>query len=255
LLEIGTPSDVARASLDLVRRRCAAAKAFDAAQEAAIPDFEAEMKRWAKDHGSERLRLGLEDGYRMNSRYLAERIAAEAPGMFAMPSESAKKGWAIKTASPSESALRLRRQIAAAMERNAPPNSGGPPETEISTVKSPPPEIYRADAGIQTPFATVGTDLPSRDGWPWELEHNRPVSLDPIPFEAVVVKNWLGRFHLIGAVDDDRRGAPPGIWAVPDIDDYRDDGSVLPRDPDETMPERAKRKPPERELEEDDIPF
>lgn len=254
-LETLDPADLAARSLDLARKRYQAAKAHDAARSAKVPDFDVEMRRWAEKRGSERLRLGIEDGYRMNARYLAERIATEAPGMFAMPVSSATEDWASKAASPSEAALRLRRRVAAAVERYAPPNLDGPPKTEIMIIRKPPPGIYRADPGVQIDGQTIGSDLPDREGWQWSIgDFNQPIASKPTPIEAVVVKDWLGRFHLIGAVAHERQGAPPGIWAIPDPDLYDEDGTVIAQDPDEPTPPRARRKPPEPP-ESDDIPF
>jgi hypothetical protein len=241
--------------LQRMKARYRAAKTHHLARQAKVPDFEVEMSSWAKQRGSQRLRLGIEDGYRMNSRYLAERIAAEAPGMFALPASAAGEGWAMKAASPSEEALRLRRRISAAMARNAPPNLDGKPDAEIVIVKKPPHEIYLPDPGMETEDGVVGKGLPLRAGWPWYVGiEGEPVGSGPTPFEAVVVKHWLGRFHLLGAVGDEWGNGPPGIWAVPDIEMYSDDGTVVAQDPDEGMDERARRKPPEP-VKEDDIPF
>lgn len=254
-LETLEPAELAERSLSLAKKRYQAAKAHDAARSARVPDFEAEMRRWAEKRGSERLRLGIEDGYRMNARYLAERIAAEAPGMFAMPVSSATEDWASKATSPSQAALQLRRRVAAAIERYAPPNLEGPPKTEILIIKKPPPEIYRADPGIQVNGQAIGSDLPDREGWPWYLgDFDQPVGSKPTPIEAVVVKDWLGRFHLIGAVAHEHQGAPSGVWAIPDPDLYDEDGTVIAQDPDEPTPPKARRKPPEPP-ESDDIPF
>jgi hypothetical protein len=231
-----------------------AAKAHNQARRAQVPDFDVEMERWAQEHGSDRLRLGVEDGYRMHSRYLAERIAAEAPGMYAMPAKSAQEGWAYKASSPSETALRLRRKVAAAMALTAPPNLDGKPEAEIVIVKKPPHGMFLADPGMVISKKKVGVDLPSRKGWPWRIISGRPADYGANPFEAVVVKHWLGRYHLIGAVSDGF-GGPAGIWAVPDLNFYEDDGKVHPQDPDAPAPEAAKRKPPDPPRSEDDIPF
>lgn len=247
--------ELAALFLEQAKVRYRAAKAHHLARQAKVPDFEVEMARWAKKRGSERLRLGIEDGYRMNSRYLAERIAAEAPGMYALPASAASDAWASKAASPSEEALRLRRRVAAAMTRNAPPNLDGQPDAEIVVVKKPPHEIYIADPGMETEGGTIGRGLPSRAGWPWHVGFDgEPLGSGPKPFEAVVVKHWLGRFHLIGAVGDEWGNGPPGIWAVPDVDNYGDDGTVAAQDPDEADHEAARRKPPEP-VKEDDIPF
>jgi hypothetical protein len=256
LLELTDPVNFAQVFLEQAKRRFAAAKAHHRARASMVLDFDAEMNRWASEYGSNRLRLGLQDGYRMNGRYLAERLAREAPGMFAMPSESAKKGWAVKASSPTEAALQLRRRIQAAMKRNAPANGDGPPKTEIMTVRRPPHEIYFADDGIETEYGIVGDDLPSRNGWPWRLNGaDQAFGGDPLSFEAVVVKNWLGRFHLIGGVRDGTYGSPPGIWAAPNIDDFGAEGDVIAHDPDAAAPNRAKRKPPLQTGAEDDIRF
>jgi hypothetical protein len=250
-----SPEKLARKHLERRRQLFQAAKAHHLARSGEVPDFEDEMRRWAGKQGSNRLQLGLEDGYRMNARYLVERLAAEAPGMFAMPARSAQKDWAYKAGSPSEQALELRRRIDAAIKRNSPPNFDGKPKAEIMVVKKPPHEMFLADPGLETEDGIVGAGLPSREAWPWRLDpYGNPVGVDPKPFEAVVVKHWLGRFHLIGAVGDLLGGGPPGIWARPDPDLYEEDGTVKAQDPDATPPRAAQRKPPEPEKE-DDIPF
>ncbi len=243
------PEAVAARFLERVRKMHAAAKAHDAARRAQEPNFDAQMAEWASKHGSSRLQLGIEDGYRMNARYLAERLAAEAPGFFAMPAKSAKQGWARRTTSPSEQALRLRRRVETTMTKTAPVIENHPLEVEIMTVTEPPPQMYLAD---DEPFAE--SDLPDKTGWPWWYdEENDPYGYDAKPFEAVVVKNWLGRFHLVGGVPDESGVGPAGIWAVPEIRRFHEDGSVEAQDPDSPPPKAAKRKPPRPG--EDDIPF
>jgi len=231
------------------KRLYAAAKAHDGALRCEVLDFEVEMERWAAEYGSQRLQLGIDDGYRMNSRYLAERLAKEAPGFYAMPVKLATKGWAAKATSPSEPALRLRRLIAETVARSAPENIGGRPEVEIMIITRPPHQMYWAERG-----EGYAAELPSRAGWPWQdTFEDGLIGADPVPFEAVVVKNWLGRFHLLGAVAGEERRDVPGIWAVPDPDRYHEDGSVDPEDPDEPTPPKAKRKPPVSPA--DEIPF
>jgi len=248
-LEDLTPEEVAARFVEEEKKIYIAAKAHDVARSAVVPSFETEMMRWAEERGSARLRLGIEDGYRMNARYLAERIAAEAPGMHAMPVRSAPADWAGKAASPSEAALRLRRRVAAAMQRNAPSNADGCPETEIMVVRRPPHEIYLADSGVQTETGIVGNDLPSRKGWLWDVDEDGEIAdLGPKFVEAVVVKHWLGRFHLIGVV----HGEALGIWAVPNPEHFGEDGSVVAQSPDDSPPDAARRKPPEGA---DEIPF
>jgi hypothetical protein len=243
-IEVMEVEQVSAIFLHRVKKMYAAAKAHDKARRAKVSDFEVEMARWAAEHGSERLRLGIEDGYRMNARYLEERIAAEAPGFYAMPSQAAKDIWALRTSSPTEQALRLRRRVAAAMQESAPLNMDGPPKVEILTVFSPPHQMYYAESGY---------DLPSKAGWPWWYDEDGGLTGgSPKSFEAVVVEEWLGRFHLIGAVVDEHGSGPAGIWALPQLEHFHDDGTVEAQDPDEPPPNQAKRKPPG---DDDDIPF
>ncbi len=239
------PGDRAAKFLQLARKRHEVAQAHARARLTGEPDFEAEMSNWAADHGSERLRLGLEDGYRMHARYLAERLAAEAPGFFAMPVRGTPKDWAAVQSSPSERALRLRRLVEAAMRAHA-AEGDVEPKVQIVTVRKPPHQIYRPDSD--------SSDYPSRRGWDWDYDYDGDlIGGIAKPFEAVVVLNWLGRYHLIGAVGGEIGISAYDIWAVPDISHFHEDGTVDAQDPDVPQPERAKRKPPGPP--DDDIPF
>jgi hypothetical protein len=254
LIEEHTPDEIAACHLRRVKKRMEIARAHHRARRAAAPSFETEMRRWAKEWGSDRLEMGIADGYRMNARYLAERIAGEAPGFYAMPVQQAAKHWAIRAASPTEEALRLRRRVDAAMAKSAPTTIEGKPLVEIVIGRSPPHEIYLADEGQRHYDEVLGVDLPDRRGWPWYVDEDGEIIADsPTRFEAVVVKNWLGRFHLIGAVRDGNGIAPNGIWAAPEEGDYEEDGQVTPQHPDSSRPKRAKRKPTSGS--DDDIPF
>lgn len=247
--------ELAKRFLGWAKRMYGAAKAHNGAREDNEFDFDAEMRRWAADRGSERLRLGIEDGYRMNARYLTERLAVEAPGFYALSASAVKETWARRTASPSEPALRLRRRVDAAMKRSAPKNLGGEPKVEILTVFEPPPQMYFAHESTDLFGNTSISDFPSKEGWPWFLdEDGNAFGYDAKAFEAVVVREWLGRFHLIGAVANETGARPPGIWAVPELDCFDGDGAVDPQDPDAPPAIAAKRKPPRPE-EADDIPF
>jgi hypothetical protein len=114
--------------------------------------------------------------------------------------------------------------------------------------------MYLADEGQRHYDEVLGVDLPDRRGWPWYVDEDGEIIADsPTRFEAVVVKNWLGRFHLIGAVRDGNGIAPNGIWAAPEEGDYEEDGQVTPQHPDSSRPKRAKRKPTSGS--DDDIPF
>ena len=250
-----SPEDLATLFLSWSKKMYVAAKAHNAARGDSEFDFDAEMRRWAFDRGSERLRLGIEDGYRMNSRYLTERLSAEAPGFYALPASAVKETWSRRTASPSEPALRLRRRVEAAMRKSAPKSLGGLPEVEILTVLEPPPQMYLAHEELTAFGKTQISDFPAKESWPWYFdEDGAAFGYDAKPFEAVVVKDWLSRFHLIGAVADESGACPAGIWAVPEMDRFHEDGTVDPQDPDAPPALAAKRKPPRPE-EVDDIPF
>lgn len=240
--------DLAAALNERSRRLYSIARAHHQALRKVVPDFDDEMNRWAAAHGSERLRLGLEDGYRMNARYLVERLAAEVPGFYAVPANDVGKRWATRAASPSRQALQLRRLVASAIVENAPKNLDGPPGVEIMVVRDPPHQIYTPDP--------KASDYPSAKGWPWKIGFGGAVQTrPPHPFEAVVVHDWLGRFHLLGAICDDQGNGPPGVWALPDPSHFGPDGSVVAQDPDGPAPPQAKKKPSLPEKADDDIPF
>lgn len=233
------------------KRFFTAAKAHDHALNSEVLDFDEEMERWAAEHGSDRLQLGIADGYRMNARYLTERLAVEAPGFYAMPTRSATEGWAKRANSPSENALRMRRAVEAAISKSAPETSDGSAQVEIFDIVDPPVEIFIAQGG-----SGEWADLPDPRGWDWFPDDFGGTSgRGPDPFEAVVVGNWLGRFTLIGAVRGDDGEGPPYIWAVPEPERFRDDGLVEGEDPDAERPQRAKRKPPGPTAGDDDISF
>lgn len=151
--------------------------------------FDMEMLRWSREHGSPRLRLGLDDGYRMMPVYLDERIAREAPGFYAhLPKDGAQKVWQPRTG-PSEEALRLRRAVQDKLGENQ-FYDGPPPKAEIGWVKNPPPAMYNAiERQVQ-----VAYDI-------WEDRED--------PFEVIVVPDWLGRYVLIAAVFTEAEDQPP----------------------------------------------
>jgi hypothetical protein len=247
----GSRQDFAKGYWLWAKRFFVAAKAHDRALNSEILGFDEEMERWASERGSERLRLGIADGYRMNARYLTERLAVEAPGFYAMPTRSATEGWAKRANSPSENALRMRRAVEVAISKSAPMTLEGPAKVEIYDVIDPPVEIFVARGG-----SGQWADLPHPKGWDWSPDDFGGTSgRGPNPFEAVVVHNWLGRFMLIGAVRDNDGEGPPWIWAVPEPQRFRDDGTVEGEDPDAERRPPAKRKPPGPGTGDDDIPF
>jgi hypothetical protein len=191
--------------------------------------FDLEMFRWAWQHGSERLQLGLVDGYRMTPVYLQERLQMELPGFYAFqlkPGET--RPWQARTG-PSEAALKLRRGVQDRLDRQA---SGGrrPLEAQIAWMKNLP----RAMIDFARDFIPVRPDD------------------DPRGFEVIVVAGWLDRYSLIGVVWSDVEELRPPKWlqlrfALKQLD-YGLTG--LPEPPDVVSQARGGAAPPD-----DDIPF
>lgn len=153
--------------------------------------FDEEMKQWAEAMGSDRLKMGLADGFRMTRVYLEERIAHEAPGFYALFQEEGKGSiWNARNG-PTEDALRMRRWVQDRLDSH-----GGfvrhPPKATIGWIKT--------------------EDLPSEMiDWS-ELDERY---CDPIEsFEAIVVPNWLGRYTLIGPIGSPRHPVPEPVTHV-----------------------------------------
>lgn len=175
--------------------------------------FELEMLRWIADHGTERLKLGVNDGYRMMPVYLNERIEREAPGFFAhLPKDGEPKLWQPRTG-PSEEALRLRRAVQEQMNKRH-FHSGPPPKVEIGWMKSPPDALF--DTETRTIYDRYGD-----------------AQLHEDPFEVIVIPDWLGRYALIAAVWTPAEEQPPDYILLKHVlrpEDYGlDDLAAPPR--------------------------
>lgn len=153
--------------------------------------FDLEMSRWAFERGSERLKIGISDGYRMIPVYLQERITAEVPGFYAhLPKKDDKHTWQPRTG-PSEEALRLRRAVQEHLERYAPPGSPVP-VAEIGWMKNPP--LAMCD---------------ERHAYEYDEWGNREEVIKECAFEIIGVKNWLSRYTLIAGVYTLAEDQPP----------------------------------------------
>ncbi|MFI4977490.1 MAG: hypothetical protein ACHQC8_02250 [Solirubrobacterales bacterium] len=153
--------------------------------------FELEMRRWTLEHGSERLKMGVADGYRMIPVYLNERIVAEVPGFYAhLPTKDDKHTWQPRTG-PSEEALLLRRAVQDRLNRHAPPGAK-PPLADIGWIKIPPLQMCDEHYAY------------SDDEW-----GNREDEIKGTPFEIIVVRDWLGRYTLMAAVYTETAEQPP----------------------------------------------
>jgi hypothetical protein len=173
--------------------------------------FDVEMRRWAFESGSDRLQMGIEDGYRMIPVYLTERIAAEAPGFYAYARENRDGvSWQTRTG-PTEPALRWRRVIQEALDSHCPPGMPSA-KAEIVWMKTPPIEMCD-------------------DGLAWERDYDGdPVHRLEVPFEAIAVPNWLGRYTLLAGVISDEYTVPDYLQLqhVLHPDDYDVDGLPAP---------------------------
>jgi len=174
--------------------------------------FELEMLRWVADQGSDRLKLGVADGYRMMPVYLNERIKREVPGFYAhLPKEGDPKLWQPRTG-PSEEALRLRRAVQDCIDEHE-FHGSRPPKVEIGWMKEPPKAMHDSEA---------------------RTEWNGDELFDPeIPFEVIVVPDWLGRYVLFAAVWTDEDDQPPQYILIKHVLRPSDYGlSDLPSPPD-----------------------
>lgn len=198
------PMEVAHAYLEKAQRIAdlALARAWTAQRQQ--DGFELEMVRWSQQLGSERLKLGIDDGYRMMPVYLNERLGREAPGFYAHLPKDFEKPWQPRTG-PSEEALRLRRAVEERL-RTASPYMGPPPKVEIGWVKDPPLKM------LDERFAYEEDDWGDRG------------ARKSVPFEAIVVPDYLGRYVLIAGVWTDKEHQPPDFLLNKYILDSRDYG-------------------------------
>jgi hypothetical protein len=199
--------------------------------------FEQEMVRWAAREGSERLKLGLQDGYRMTPVYLQERITAEVPGFYAhLPGKDDARLWQPRTG-PSEAALKLRRAVQDRM-RTANPYAGTPPEVQIGWIKDP-------------PAAMCDLETRSYQHGPYDED----CGLLEDPFEVIVVPDWLGRYVLLAAVWTDQEPQPPDYVLMKHVLDPAEYelGGELPLRPPGLTAKDARRTA--RQPADDDIPF
>jgi len=125
--------------------------------------FEDEMRRWAAARGSERLRMAIERGYKANALYARERAAAEFPRFWVHTGTSDL--WKERT-DPSLQGLRMAEVVESSL-------AGAPSDRLDVRV------VWLVDAP---------RDL---DEW---LDRQGDVFL---PAEAIVVRPYLGRYHLI----------------------------------------------------------
>lgn len=144
--------------------------------------FDLEMRDWAEEHGSDRLRLGIEDGFRMTAVYLEERLAAEFPGFFAWSERKQKKRWKARVG-PTEIALRGRREVQEKLDA-----AGSDLEAEIVWMVDPPEEM--------------------RASWWGSQEYDDDDDCGPA--EAIIVDGWLDRYVLIGPVSSNEAPLPRG---------------------------------------------
>jgi hypothetical protein len=175
--------------------------------------FELEMRRWTLEHGTPRLKMGVEDGYRMIPVYLNERIAAEVPGFYAhLPKKDDAHTWQPRTG-PSEEALRLRRAVQERLDLHK-PSGALAAVAEIGWMKNPPLAL------CDERYCYV------RDEW-----DNDTDEIKDSPFEIIAVREWLGRYSLMAAVYTVADEQPPDyllLKYVLDPLEYGLEGMPLP---------------------------
>jgi hypothetical protein len=175
--------------------------------------FDLEMRRWTLEHGSERLKMGVADGYRMIPVYLAERIAAEVPGFYAhLPQKDDKHTWQPRTG-PSEEALRLRRAVQERLSMHKPPGAPAP-VAEIGWMRNPPLAI-----------------CDERHCFVYDEWGDKTGEVKDSPFEIIAVKEWLGRYSLMAAVYTEADDQPPDYLLLKHVlnpHEYELDGMPLP---------------------------
>jgi hypothetical protein len=148
--------------------------------------FDRGMREWADEYGSERLRLGLEDGYRMTAVYLEERLGSEFPGFYAWSEPDPERHWNPRVG-PTETALIGRRQVQESLE-----SSGSSLKAEVVWMTDPPKEM--------------------RESW-WDADW---VDDDNVgPCEVIIVRGWLDRYTLVGPVSSDEAPIPKGYTWEP----------------------------------------
>lgn len=204
---------------DFQSRWDAVALAHHEARAKARRGFELEMRRWAEECGSERLCNGLQDGFRMTSIYLEERILSEVPGAYAhLPTQDEK--WLQSRVSPTGLALKLRRAVQERLDETQREGDQAPRAT-IAWLRDIPD-------GLEREYDDRGSFV-GRASSAW--------TVDAQQFEAIVVPGWLGRYVLIGPVHTSEQPLLPYVARWLDPKDY---GLVGPRrspsTPDDDIP-------------------
>ena len=209
-----SPDDVVAAYTDHVERLANLAFARYWTRQRQREGFDLEMRRWALEHGSDRLQIGLSDEYRMVPVYLQERIGAEMPRFYAhLPKKDDRHTWQPRTG-PSEAALRLRRAVQDRLERHAPPGAVVP-IAEIGWMKKPPVAMCDERHAYEN------------DEW-----GNREDEIMECAFEIIGVRNWLGRYTLMAGVYTEADDQPPDFLLLRYVLDPQDyDLENLPRPP------------------------
>jgi hypothetical protein len=190
-LDTPSPKEVVSAYVTHAERISDLAFARSWARMRAKDSFDTEMRRWATERGSDRLQIGLSDGYRMVPVYLEERLAQDAPGFYAhLPRRDDPHGWQPRTA-PSEAALILRRAVEQRLRFHAPRGMVVPP-VEIGWMKTPP--LAMCDLAHCYEINEWGRVTDDLREW---------------PFEIICVRGWLGRYTLLAGVYNETGDRPP----------------------------------------------
>jgi hypothetical protein len=135
-------------------------------EKARMETFGRELERWVSAHGSRRLRMAAERGYRTNTSYALERVSKEMPGFWLDSAEDCEWG---ERADPSEEALDIEQAFQAHLN-------------EVD------PEL-----GVRIVWLTEAPRSLDRMMEKEDLEFS--------PQEALIVSRYLGRYLIVMPVD------------------------------------------------------
>lgn len=149
------------------------AEAEQAADAESSSAFNAEMKSWIKEHGSQRLKLASKGDYRSNRSYAVERATQEMPGFWVDSAEDCEWGERV----------------------------------------DPTEEMLVLEASVRRHLKGVGPELETRIVWltdtPRALDQKiEALELEFEAQEALVVPEYLGRYLLVMPSDEALRRDP-----------------------------------------------
>lgn len=139
-------------------------------EQARMDEFVRGLKLWVPVHGSKRLQMAAERGYRANTSYALERVGKEMPGFWLDSAEDCEWG---ERADPSEEALNLEQEVQA--------------------------HLGEVDPELEVRIVWLTETPRSLDRM---MEEN---DLEFSPQEALIVSGYLGRYLIVMPVNAELR--------------------------------------------------